>query len=330
MKFKQFIHHEFYDDQKKPFWGDRAAGVLVYCPSTQRFLLGLRSPQVREGNTWGIFGGAAHEDEPLSRAARREMEEEIGYDGEVVLYSINVYRNGNFKYHNFLGVVPDEFKPRLDWENTDAKWFKFDEFPKNLHFGLKNILPIIKEYIIKESLEYGKLNILNEEVTLDLDSAYDIFYNEYMKSTGKAWDKEKFLNRAHNWKFYGDQNGFVAIRPQNSGFYKLVASAGAGKSKVKGLNEIVSLNLPLWGLVTKDIGSILVKKGFRVPNFIERQLLKKLVPKLLSGNNTEIKEFTKDGGIKIYSPDIGEVVKYFIGSPEYWKKLYSMKHLWNK
>lgn len=308
------------------FWGKRGAGILIYCKSTQRFLLGLRGKWVDQPNTWGLFGGAIDGNESPNRAAMRELHEEIGYQGEVILHTLDIYRKGSFTFHNFIGFVPEEFRPHLDHETTDARWFKLEEFPENLHFGMQRLIPLLQRKNLTESVQ-----ILTEEriMNLDLDKAYQIFYSEYMAATGKAWPKEKFLHKAQNWHFYGDSGGYVAVRPQKSGFVKLVATAGNMKSKYRALLELASSDVPLWGMVSADIKNILIKRGFKAPNMIERVILKKMLEKdaISSGS---FQGYTPDGGIKMTLPDIGPVVKYFVGTDSYWKKLYSMKHLFPK
>jgi len=55
-----------------------------------------------------------------------------------------VYRipNQTFEYHNFLGLLPGEFIPDLDWESEGYKWVDWEELlniePK--HFGLEKLL----------------------------------------------------------------------------------------------------------------------------------------------------------------------------------------------
>ena len=162
------------------------------------------------------------------------------------------------------------------------------------------------------------------------DRIFEIFEKEYLASTGHSWNKHKFMSRAADWNFYGNTNGFVTIRKQNSGFVKLVGAAGAMKSKYLGFKKIKDLNYPLWGLVSKDIAQLLIKMGgYRSPNMIEMMLLKANISKAVLGD-ASIKEYTKDGGIVINYPDVGVVTKYFVGSDAYYKKLYSMKHLMPK
>lgn len=159
-------------------------------------------------------------------------------------------------------------------------------------------------------------------IKLDMTKAYDVFRQEYEESTGQSWSKDKFMQRASNWQFFGDENGFVAVRPQRSGFVKLVGMAGDNKSKLRGIQQIQQMGLPVWGMVSKDIKDIAVKRGMREPNMIERTLLKQALNSAALGD-AEILGYTSDNGVRLRYPDIGEVTKYMVGSPEYYQKLRS-------
>lgn len=163
--------------------------------------------------------------------------------------------------------------------------------------------------------------LLEEFSGIDLDSAYEIFKNSYLKSTGTSWDKEKFLRRAANWKFYGDQNGYIAVRPQRSGFYKLVGTAGSLKSIYKGFQEIKSMDFPIWGLVSEDIAKMLIKSGFRSPNSEEIEKLREVANNYSILGDAKILEILPDNGIKMSYPDVGIVIKYFVASEKYYDYL---------
>jgi len=51
-----------------------------------------------------------------------------------------VFQTKGFKFHNFIGIVPEEFAPTLDHENDDAQWFDINNLPKPLHFGTERLL----------------------------------------------------------------------------------------------------------------------------------------------------------------------------------------------
>lgn len=146
MKLKRLRTRASLDDDKHAellnetgFWGSAGAGCLVLCTSTRRLLLGLRSKDVFEPLTWGTFGGAIDSTEDPKRAAIRELREETGYKGSVQLAPLLTYRKGDFRFFNYLALVPAEFKPKLDWENSRADWFAFKDLPAPRHFGLTAI-----------------------------------------------------------------------------------------------------------------------------------------------------------------------------------------------
>ena len=116
-----------------------AGGVLVYCSTTERYLILLRSKWVLEPNTWGIISGKLDDEENVQEAVLREAQEETGHKLGNLIPSF-IFEKPNFKFHNFVSIVEEEFTPELDWENSDYRWVKLDEMPENLHFGLKLLL----------------------------------------------------------------------------------------------------------------------------------------------------------------------------------------------
>lgn len=123
------------------FWGRQGAGLIILCSKTGRLLLPLRSESVEEPHTWGTWGGAIDANEDPKAAALREVTEEAGVALHPTLVEeLYVFTNGSFRYTTFLAVVPNEFKPRLDWETERAEWVELTNLPKPLHFGLKAVL----------------------------------------------------------------------------------------------------------------------------------------------------------------------------------------------
>ena len=152
---KHIINLDEYFESK--YWGTIAAGIVPFCTKTKRFLVGLRSSQVREPGTYGSFGGKLDIDEgideEIKEAAIRELIEETEYRGEIHLIDGYVFRDGDFEYHNFWGLVDEEFTPELNWENDNYKWVTLEQLQKmpKKHFGLKKFMEksihLLYEYV---------------------------------------------------------------------------------------------------------------------------------------------------------------------------------------
>lgn len=169
--------------------------------------------------------------------------------------------------------------------------------------------------MINESYNFSSLSDDKKE------HIYNVFKDSYEKTTGNAWSKDKFYSRAQNWLFFGDDDGFVTVRPQQSGLYKLVGVAGNLKSILLGLNELKSLNQPVWGMVSADIQKMAQKQGFKSPpGFLLKVLLKFIPSSVFGGADFEI---NSDGSLTLKYDDVGDAKKYFIGNEEYFKKLKS-------
>lgn len=165
------------------FWGNRGAGILLIAKDTGRLLLVLRSQEVNEPGTWGIPGGAIDdEDESEVSAAKREAHEEVGYRGNIEIHQSYIFKAAKFRYFNFIGIVPNEFTPRLDWENDEAEWFSLDELPSPLHFGLKALL----QNAGKQIADLSSNREINEAFLSDLDE-------RELPSNESLWDKAKEL-----------------------------------------------------------------------------------------------------------------------------------------
>lgn len=153
----------FANDKGTRFWGNAGAGVLIIADSG-RILMPLRSKYVNEPFTWGVWGGrldptGPNQTETPLEAVHRELEEEAEYDGQVEYIPSYVYTSSDnsFKYYNYIGLITDEFKPKLNWETTRGVWMTLDKVLalKNKHFGLQalldNAMPQIRELVKQQS-----------------------------------------------------------------------------------------------------------------------------------------------------------------------------------
>jgi 8-oxo-dGTP pyrophosphatase MutT (NUDIX family) len=109
----------------------KAAGILCIASSTGRFLLLRRSYEVDFGGTWSTPGGLIHRGEEPANAAVRELREETRYRGAIRVAPF-AHPVGGVYWH-FVGITPREFRSRLNWENTDVRWFRSP--PTDLHPG---------------------------------------------------------------------------------------------------------------------------------------------------------------------------------------------------
>ena len=132
------IHDEEHFDalRKTGFFGKQGAGCIFVAKSTGRILLCHRSAHVEQPGTWGNWGGAMDPGENPYEAVTRESSEETGHLGPFDIRQLYVFKSGSFHYYNFMAIVEEEFKPRLDWESQGYMWCEWGRWPSPLHFGL--------------------------------------------------------------------------------------------------------------------------------------------------------------------------------------------------
>ena len=218
--------------------------------------------------------------------------------------------------------------------DTIKKYMAIDSLKKLIDPARYNV--VLQEDLVKYSDYF--IGTLNETMTpasqMDMDKAFDVFDASYKKSTGKSWDKEKFISRAYNWVFFGDDKGYVAVRPQRGGMIKLVGVAGNPKSVLSGFREMTShyANTPIWGAVSLDIADMTVRvdsnfKKLTVPGGVLGSMLfnviKSKIPASVFGG-AQIKHANADGTITFDYPDVGEANKVLVGNKEYFEVLKGM------
>lgn len=167
---------------------------------------------------------------------------------------------------------------------------------------------------------FQKFQKVKESIdNLDMDQAYELFKATYEKETGASWSKDKFMQRASNWDFYGDPTGFIAVRPQRSGLVKLTGAAGSPRGILKGIKELQSENKPIWGMASKPLAAQLSKLGLIQPPGLLLKAISTMIPKSVFGDVP----FTvnMDGGVTFQYSDVGPATKYFVASPEYFKQI---------
>jgi 8-oxo-dGTP pyrophosphatase MutT (NUDIX family) len=133
-------------------WGRSAAGILVVSPDLQEILLLKRSPNVEDPYLWGIPGGARKEtanglEEAIITAVTESCEEIGRLPKGRIRKQPYIYQKPetSFTYETFILEIDtinrEFFTPRLNWENTDYRWFKRNSLNcVPLHPGVKEVL----------------------------------------------------------------------------------------------------------------------------------------------------------------------------------------------
>jgi len=117
-----------------------AAGITVVANTTGRILLLRRSREVPKSGLWACPAGRLDRGENPLQAAVREFREETRYGGPMRLEPAGTQHEKKRVFHHFVGSVPREFRPRLNWENDRAGWFAAGDLPDPLHPGMLPLL----------------------------------------------------------------------------------------------------------------------------------------------------------------------------------------------
>lgn len=134
--FKNMVGASYQDIRRAVLAGretGKGAGILFYAMSTGRYLLVRRSAEGDWGDTWACLGGGVEAGETILEGALRECKEEGDFDGEVHTIPLHISTQPYFIYHNLLGIVEDEWTPKLNDEHTDYVWAFPEDFPSPLH-----------------------------------------------------------------------------------------------------------------------------------------------------------------------------------------------------
>jgi len=126
---KEEVSRLIFEDSKQI-----AVGILVFCEETDKVLLLKRNVAPHKGK-WSILSGAVDKGESKVIALKREIMEEI---------KVNAYDKINIKYqypeimdacafYYYRGFTNNEFKCKLDEENSEYGWFSSDELPSPLY-----------------------------------------------------------------------------------------------------------------------------------------------------------------------------------------------------
>lgn len=121
----------------------KASGCIILSEDTKRILLQLRSPDRRNKNYWGFWGGGTEHDESPVQTIERELTEEIGFLPSISkFYPLHkmVSNDDSFEYNTFLATVKEEFIPNINHESDGYAWVYYNRYPMPLHPGAKLVL----------------------------------------------------------------------------------------------------------------------------------------------------------------------------------------------
>ena len=121
---------------------ERNGVTVIFYTKNKRVLMGLRSKECYEPETWYFVAGGKKESEDIRDCALRESIEEVGYmldKDNLVFFEKNTSAKLKINNDFFLYFLEDEFEPELNWEHEQFKWFPIDELPDPLHPVLQDI-----------------------------------------------------------------------------------------------------------------------------------------------------------------------------------------------
>ncbi|WP_375425804.1 NUDIX domain-containing protein [uncultured Friedmanniella sp.] len=127
-----------------------AAGLLLRTPADEASAVGLqlRAERSHHGGTWGILGGARHEDETPVQAALREAAEEAGVEPERVEVEAGyVDDHGGWTYTTIVASASSAMAlaPR-NWESDAVAWVPLVEIDGlALHPGFASTWPLLRQ-----------------------------------------------------------------------------------------------------------------------------------------------------------------------------------------
>ncbi|HSA83336.1 MAG TPA: NUDIX hydrolase [Patescibacteria group bacterium] len=118
----------------------------------EKILLVKRAPQLTGGNKWAFVGGFVQHNEFIKETLAREVTEETGHEViDMTLFMINDNPSRNEDRQNIAMIFICKVGNKIgepDWENTEIKWFDFDNLPKKEEFAFDHykMLQVFLQY----------------------------------------------------------------------------------------------------------------------------------------------------------------------------------------
>jgi 8-oxo-dGTP pyrophosphatase MutT (NUDIX family) len=148
------------DGPQGRFWGRFGAAGLLLAHPDAGVLLQLRAEWSHLGGTWGLPGGARHDEHESARdGALREAGEEAGVPPELVtVLTESVLDLGYWTYTTVLARAVRVFEPVIgDAESVSLRWVPFGDVESlPLHPGVEAGWPLWRDELVARDAELAR------------------------------------------------------------------------------------------------------------------------------------------------------------------------------
>jgi 8-oxo-dGTP pyrophosphatase MutT (NUDIX family) len=188
------------------FWGVFGAAGLLVNDAERGILLQHRVEWSHFGGTWGLPGGARHEDESPEAGAVREAEEEAGVPAaNVRLRFSSVLDLGWWSYSTVVADVTEPFDPVVgDAESLELRWVRpADVASLPLHPGFAASWPrIAADLDVRPVVIVDAANVVGSRPDgwwRDRAAAADRLINRVDGLTRRGWPADLLGLDQHSW-----------------------------------------------------------------------------------------------------------------------------------
>ncbi|WP_231882002.1 NUDIX domain-containing protein [Microbacterium aurantiacum] len=226
------------------YWGRFGAAGLLAVDAARGILLQHRVSWSHFGDTWGLPGGARHEDESAADAALRESAEEAGVpSGSIRPRLLSVLDLGYWSYTTLVGDVETPFEPTIsDPESTALEWVPADVVQERpLHPGFATAWVRLRELLsVRPAVVIDVANVIGSVPDgwwRDRAGAADRLLASVAERSGRGIPAAELSLPEHTWfpewvavvegggRGASDVDGLSVVRADRSGDDAIVTEA---------------------------------------------------------------------------------------------------------